>query len=66
MPVERREFLQRSAIAAAIFGMPVARAEQFFGHEAPPLPAKTLLDTDAERYWAELRRQWLLAPTASI
>ena len=61
MPVERREFLQRSAIAAAIFGMPVARAEQFFGHEAPPLPAKTLLDTDADRYWAELRRQWLLA-----
>lgn len=61
MPVQRREFLQRSTMAAALFGLPLARAEQHFGGEAPPLPPRALLDTDAERYWAELRPQWLLA-----
>ena len=30
-------------------------------HEVP-LPAAKLFDSDPERYWAELRRQWLLAP----
>src|SRR5262249_42758864 len=29
---------------------------------APPLPADDLHRTDPQRYWAELRWQWLLAP----
>ena len=59
--LERRAFLQRAAVGAALFGMPLARAEQVFARDYPPLPSPALLDTDAERYWAELRRQWLLA-----
>lgn len=59
---DRREFLQRSAVAAAVFGLPLARAEEFFAQEAPPLPPRQLFDSDPDRYWAELRRQWLLAP----
>src|SRR5437660_1450343 len=57
----RREFLQRSAVAAALFGLPMARAEEVFGQDAPPLPSPKLLTTDPDRFWAELRRQWLLA-----
>src|SRR5262245_153204 len=59
--LDRREFFQRGAIAAALFGVPAARAEQAFGQEAPRLPAKELYAKDPDRYWAELRRQWLLA-----
>jgi isopenicillin-N epimerase len=59
--LQRREFLQRAAVGAALFGMPLAKAEQVFGQEFPPLPTRSLYDTDPERYWAELRRQWLLA-----
>jgi selenocysteine lyase/cysteine desulfurase len=58
----RRRFFQRSAVAAALFGIPLARAEATFGEDPPPLPPANLLNTDPERYWAELRRQWLLAP----
>jgi len=57
----RREFLQRAAVAAALLGLPLARAEQLLAQESPPLPPRSLLDSDPERYWAELRRQWLLA-----
>lgn len=59
---DRRDFLQRAAIAAAVFGIPPARAEQHFGRETPRLPPNELFAADPERYWAELRRQWLLAP----
>src|SRR5713101_6319098 len=59
--LDRREFVQRSALAAAVFGLPLARAEEAFGQPAPPLPARELYATDPDRYWAELRRQWLLA-----
>lgn len=59
----RREFLQYAAFAAATAGVSVARAAEAFAADADPaMPARALLDTDAERYWAELRRQWLLAP----
>jgi selenocysteine lyase/cysteine desulfurase len=58
---DRREFIQRSAVAAAVFGIPLTCAEKTFGQEAPPLPARGLHGTDPERYWAELRRQWVLA-----
>src|SRR5262249_484180 len=43
-------------------GLPLARAERVVGEEPPPLPRPQLLDSDPDRYWAELRRQWLLAP----
>src|SRR5437588_12831885 len=60
--LNRRRFIQRSAVAAALFGLPPARAEAAFGPDAPRLPADRLHATDPDRYWAELRRQWLLAP----
>jgi isopenicillin-N epimerase len=58
----RRELFRRAAVGAAFFGLPPARAERALAHEAPQLPPPVLLDTDPDRYWAELRRQWLLAP----
>ncbi len=59
----RREFLQYAAMAAVAAGAPVARAAEALGAEGdPPLPPRALFDADAERYWAALRRQWLLAP----
>src|SRR5436309_14068687 len=61
MPLRRREFFQRSAVAAAVLGLPFAHAEKLFAQEAPPLPPRDLFATDPDRYWALLRRQWLLA-----
>ena len=61
MPLRRREFMQRAAVAAAVLGLPLARAERLFAQDAPPLPPRDLYSTDPDRYWAELRRQWLLA-----
>src|SRR5262245_58140878 len=57
----RRVFLQRAAAGAAAFGLPLALAERAFGKEAPALPPAKLYSADPDRYWAELRRQWLLA-----
>ncbi len=59
--LHRRDLLRRSAVAAAVFGLPLAAAERVFAKDAP-LPPRELFDSDPERYWAELRRQWLLAP----
>ncbi len=59
--LHRRAFLQRAAVGAALLGIPLARAEQIFAQEPPPLPPRALLEWDPERYWAELRPQWLLA-----
>jgi selenocysteine lyase/cysteine desulfurase len=59
--LDRRAFFQRSAVAAALFGLSPARAARAFGPEAPRMPAPELYATDPDRYWAELRRQWLLA-----
>ncbi len=59
--MQRRQFLHQAAAAAAIFGLPFGRAEQMLAQEGPPLPPQDLFATDPERYWAELRRQWLLA-----
>src|SRR5262245_36093176 len=58
----RREFFRRAAVGAAAFGLPLSRAERAVAAEAPPLPAPGLFAADPDRYWAELRRQWLLAP----
>jgi selenocysteine lyase/cysteine desulfurase len=60
--MDRRQFFGRGALAAALFGVPAARAEEAFALDAPRLPPRQLHETDPERYWAELRRQWLLAP----
>src|SRR5438105_1545123 len=57
----RREFFRRAAVGAAAFGRPLARAERVFAAEATPLPAPGLFASDPNLYWAELRRQWLLA-----
>src|SRR5579863_7066538 len=59
--MQRRNFLRHAAVAAAAFGFPLARAEQAFAQDAPALPPSTMFSSDPERYWAELRRQWLLA-----
>ncbi len=70
--LERREFLERAALCAALgliphgreeslFALPAERAEELFGPQCPTLPPRELYATDPERYWAELRRQWLLA-----
>jgi selenocysteine lyase/cysteine desulfurase len=58
----RRELFRRAAVGAAFFGLPLSRVERALAGESPPLPAPSLLATDPDRYWAELRRQWLLAP----
>lgn len=58
----RRQFLQTAVFAAAAAGTSVARAAEVLNAGDPPMPARALLDKDVERYWAELRRQWLLAP----
>jgi isopenicillin-N epimerase len=58
----RREFLRRAAVGAAFFGLPPGQTERAFAEEAPRLPPPMLLDTNPDRYWADLRRQWLLAP----
>jgi selenocysteine lyase/cysteine desulfurase len=58
----RRELFRRAAVGAAAFGLPLAQAERAFTAEPPRLPPRALLDADPNRYWAELRRQWLLAP----
>jgi selenocysteine lyase/cysteine desulfurase len=60
--MQRRSFLHAAAIAAAAFGVPLARAEQAFSMDAPGLPSENLFASDPEKYWTELRRQWLLAP----
>jgi isopenicillin-N epimerase len=59
--LDRREFVRFGAVATAVFGIPLAVAERAFGENAPPLPDDALYTSDPARYWAELRRQWLLA-----
>ncbi|HWM31721.1 MAG TPA: aminotransferase class V-fold PLP-dependent enzyme [Methyloceanibacter sp.] len=56
----RRAFIQGATIASALFGVPLARAEQALAQEPSPLPPRDLYTTAPEAYWAELRRQWLL------
>src|SRR4051794_22627400 len=44
-----------------ILGLPKERVLEAFSGMGVPLPPDALFATDSERYWAELRRQWLLA-----
>ncbi len=60
--LRRREFIERAAVAAALFGLPLGRAESLLAQGPPPLPPRDLYTKHPDRYWAELRRQWLLAP----
>jgi isopenicillin-N epimerase len=60
--LDRRDFCRQSAVAAALFGLPLARAEEAFAGEPPALPPNHLYSADPEQYWAQLRRQWVLAP----
>ncbi len=57
----RREFIQRAAVASALFRIPLARAQRLFGSQSPSLPSGELYLTAPERYWSELRQQWVLA-----
>lgn len=59
--LERREFLQRAAAAAAIIGLPLPQLEKQFCQEAPPLPPADLYEKNEDAYWARMRPQWLLA-----
>lgn len=61
--LRRREFIQRAAIAATLLGIPLSRAEALtqITVENPPMPPSDLYTSDPARYWAEMRRQWLLA-----
>jgi selenocysteine lyase/cysteine desulfurase len=57
----RRDFIQRAAVATALFGIPKAQAQEAFGRGPDVLPPLKLMETDPDRYWSELRRQWILA-----
>src|SRR5215469_8566490 len=61
--LRRREFIQRAAVAATLLGIPLSRAEALgqITVENPPMPSSDLYTSDPARYWAEMRRQWLLA-----
>jgi isopenicillin-N epimerase len=59
--LQRREFIRRAAVAATLLGVPIARAERVFAQQSEPIPSRDLLTSDPARYWAQLRRQWLLA-----
>ncbi len=59
---KRRHFLAFAGLLAAGAGTSIARAAEAFEASDPAMPPKSWLDSDAERYWAVLRRQWLLAP----
>ncbi len=59
--LERREFLQRAAAAAALVGLPLPQLEKQFCRETPPLPSADLYQSNEDAYWARMRPQWLLA-----
>lgn len=44
-----------------LLGLPLDQALEAFSGEGVALPAESLFAAAPERYWAELRRQWLLA-----
>src|SRR5262249_55983537 len=45
-----------------VLGLPARRAERAPAGDAPRLPPQNVLPAAPHRNWAELRRQWLLAP----
>jgi isopenicillin-N epimerase len=61
--LRRREFIQRTAILATLLNVSLPRAEALneIVVDNPPMPPSDLYTSDPARYWAEMRRQWLLA-----
>ncbi|HEV2386035.1 MAG TPA: aminotransferase class V-fold PLP-dependent enzyme [Candidatus Acidoferrales bacterium] len=59
--LERRDFLQRAAAAAALIGLPLPQLEKQFCEEPPPIPSAELYQSNEDAYWARMRPQWLLA-----
>jgi hypothetical protein len=57
--LDRRQFLSSTAsgIAASLAfrGSPLAQLQN-----VPPLPERTLLDSDEEAFWAAMRRQFII------
>ena len=49
---DRRRFLQQSAVAAAVFGVPLSQAHTAVAQDAPSLAPAKLYSTDLNRYWA--------------
>jgi isopenicillin-N epimerase len=56
--MRRRNFLQTSASAAALFGLPAEASER----KAPPLPPAGLLSKDPDTYWRRIRSEQFLLP----
>lgn len=51
--------MRDAALAATILGIPLDCTQRILSD--PPLPSAQLLSTSPDRYWAELRQQWVLA-----
>lgn len=56
--MNRREALKNSALAAALFGLPLQRTAL----AATSLPDRSLLDRDPETYWRRIRDEQFLLP----
>jgi len=57
--LNRRSFL--TSIAAAVGALPLSPRSPELLYQAPvPLPDRSLYDADPEKYWAELRKQFLI------
>jgi selenocysteine lyase/cysteine desulfurase len=56
--MNRRELLKNSALAAALFGLPVPQG----GVTAKPVPERSLLDSEPETYWTRIRKEQFLLP----
>lgn len=60
MQYTRRDIFQQSLLAAGVFGL--SSPVDLLATPAPPLPAKDLLDTKPDQYWAKIRDEQFLLP----
>jgi selenocysteine lyase/cysteine desulfurase len=56
--MQRRQFVQSSAVAAALFGVPAKRSAL----AATPLPEESLFAKDQDKWWKRVREEQLLLP----
>lgn len=56
--ISRRDLFKGLAYSTALFGLPASA----IGDESPGMPERSLLDTDADAYWAKLRDEQFLMP----